>query len=74
MEKKLDTTGKVCPFPLIDAKNAIDEIASKDTLTILFDCGQAVESLPRWSAEAGHTVSNFEAVAAGVWTISIQKA
>lgn len=73
MEKVLDATGKVCPFPLVEAKEAIEEISSGDTLTIKFDCVQATENIPRWAAEAGHQVTSFEQVDEGVWTITLQK-
>lgn len=73
MEKVLNATGKVCPFPLIEAKEAIEEISSGNLLTIHFDCVQATENIPRWAAEAGHQVTNFEQVDEGVWTITLQK-
>lgn len=60
MEKVLEVMGQVCPFPLIEAKKAIEEIQPGDDLVIHFDCTQATESIPRWAAEAGHTVTNFE--------------
>ncbi|NWN94705.1 MAG: sulfurtransferase TusA family protein [Bacillus sp. (in: Bacteria)] len=60
MEKVLEVMGQVCPFPLIEAKKAIEEIQPGDDLVIRFDCTQATESIPRWAAEAGHTVTNFE--------------
>ena len=43
---KLETGGLVCPFPLIDAKKKIAELAVGDELLIAFDCTQATESIP----------------------------
>lgn len=65
--------GQVCPFPLVEAKSAIESIQSGDELIIQFDCTQATESLPRWAAEAGHQVTNYEQLGDAAWTITIQK-
>lgn len=42
---KLETGGLVCPFPLIDAKKKMAELAVGDELLIAFDCTQATESI-----------------------------
>jgi len=73
MIKKLEVLGMVCPFPLIEAQEAIQELNSGDELVVDFDCTQGTESIPRWAAEAGHTVTNFEQVDEAAWTITIQK-
>ena len=73
MKKTLDAMGKVCPFPLVEAKEAIEEITSGDELVINFDCTQATESIPRWAAEAGHSVTNYEQLSDAAWTITIKK-
>lgn len=73
MQKKLEVVGMVCPFPLLEAKEAIEEINSGDELIVRFDCTQGTESIPRWAAEAGHIVTNFEQIDEALWTITIQK-
>lgn len=73
MQKKLEVMGQVCPFPLVEAKKAIEEIGAGDELVIEFDCTQATESIPRWAAEAGHAVTNFEQIGEAAWTITVQK-
>ena len=70
---KLDTTGKLCPFPLIEAKKHIAKLASGDTLIIAYDCAQATENLPRWAADEGHHVTAFTQTDSAQWEISIQK-
>ncbi|RAV32232.1 YeeE/YedE thiosulfate transporter family protein [Corynebacterium heidelbergense] len=71
----LDTLGAVCPFPLIEAKTAMQQLRDGDELVINFDCTQATDAIPRWAAEDGHAVRKFEATgdAAG-WTITLEKA
>ncbi len=69
----LDTRGKLCPFPLIEAKKQIATLESGDLLVIDYDCGQATENLPRWAAEAGHHVVGFEQTGDACWQIQIRK-
>lgn len=73
MTKVLETMGQVCPFPLIEAKNAMEELQSGEDLVINFDCTQATESIPRWVAEEGHKVTNYEQLSEASWTITVQK-
>ncbi|RST72578.1 sulfurtransferase TusA family protein [Siminovitchia acidinfaciens] len=73
MAKTLDAMGKVCPFPLVEAKEAIEEISAGDELVINFDCTQATESIPRWAAESGYEVTNYEQLGEAAWTITVKK-
>jgi TusA-related sulfurtransferase len=73
MKKTLEVMGQVCPFPLIEAKKEIEDIGSGDELVINFDCTQATESIPRWAAEEGHTITNYEQLSDAAWTITVQK-
>lgn len=59
---KLETGGLVCPFPLIDAKKKMAELATGDELLIAFDCTQATESIPNWAADNDYPVTRFEQV------------
>lgn len=73
MKKVLEVMGMVCPFPLVEAKEAIETLNSGDELEIQFDCTQATETIPRWAAEVGHTISNFEQIGEAAWTITVVK-
>ncbi|SDN58648.1 TusA-related sulfurtransferase [Psychrobacillus sp. OK028] len=73
MKKVLGVMGMVCPFPLVEAKEAISGLSSGDELVIEFDCTQATETIPRWAAEEGHNVTNYEQVGDAAWTITVQK-
>jgi TusA-related sulfurtransferase len=70
----LEVMGMVCPFPLVEAKDAIELLNSGDELEVQFDCTQGTESIPRWAAEAGHEVTNYEQLGEAAWTITIKKA
>lgn len=73
MAKTLETTGMVCPFPLVEAKNAIKTIDIGEELIINFDCTQATESIPRWAATDGHEVTNFEQLNDAKWQIVVRR-
>ncbi|MDO4627203.1 MAG: sulfurtransferase TusA family protein [Pasteurellaceae bacterium] len=70
---KLETSGLVCPFPLIKAKKAMAELRQGDGLIVEFDCTQATESIPNWAAEEGYEVTNFEQLDDAKWTITVIK-
>ena len=69
----LQTSGAVCPFPLIDAKNAMQQLNTGDDLIIGFDCTQATDSLPQWAAEDGHEVVAFDRTGDAGWSITVRK-
>lgn len=69
----LETDGQVCPVPLVEAKQAMNQIPSGDELVIDVDCTQATDSLPRWAAEDGHEVTEFTKRGAAEWTIVVKK-
>ena len=69
----LETVGQVCPFPLVEAKQAMQQIPSGDELIIEFDCTQATDSLPRWAAEDGHEVTEFTKRGDASWSITVKK-
>ncbi|MEQ6354711.1 oxidoreductase [Lysinibacillus sp. KCTC 33748] len=73
MKKILEVMGMVCPFPLVEAKEAIKGLNSGDELEVQFDCTQGTESIPRWAAEEGHEVTEYEQVGDAAWTITIKK-
>ncbi|MDN6325938.1 MAG: sulfurtransferase TusA family protein, partial [Corynebacterium sp.] len=70
---RMDTLGAVCPFPLIEAKDAIKRVGVGEELVIEFDCTQATDALPRWAATDGHEVTQFETAGDAGWVIAVKK-
>lgn len=70
----LETEGQVCPFPLVEAKQAMEQLAIGDELVIGFDCTQATEAIPTWAADNGYPVTHFDRAGDASWTITVQKA
>jgi TusA-related sulfurtransferase len=52
----LDLTGVVCPLNWVRAKLALEELEPGETLTVLLDPGEPIESVPRSAREDGHDV------------------
>ncbi|AKK05707.1 putative redox protein, regulator of disulfide bond formation [Corynebacterium mustelae] len=69
----LDAVGSVCPFPLIDAKEAIAHLQIGEKLVIDFDCTQATDSIPQWAADQGHEVENFHQTGVAEWQLTVVK-
>jgi TusA-related sulfurtransferase len=53
----LDLTGVACPMNWVRAKLALEEMEPGDSLELLLDPGEALDSVPRMAGEDGHTVS-----------------
>ena len=66
------TNGSICPFPLIDPKNAMQQLSTGDDLIIDFDCTQATDPLPQWAATDGHEAVAFDRTGEAGWTITVR--
>ena len=70
---ELKSLGLVCPFPLIEAKEKMAVLEIGDSLKIEFDCTQGTEAIPKWAAEAGHEVTDYQQIGDAAWSITIVK-
>jgi tRNA 2-thiouridine synthesizing protein A len=53
----LDLTGVVCPMNWVRAKLELERLDPGESLELLVDPGEALESVPRMAGEEGHRVS-----------------
>jgi tRNA 2-thiouridine synthesizing protein A len=68
----LDVLGRVCPYPLVLTKKALEKLASGGVLKILCDApASAEDSLPRFAESKGFPIEVVK-VDNG-WEIFIQK-
>ena len=72
--KKLDVVTQVCPFPLIEAKAALAEMASGDELVIELIAPRQLKRIPQWAAEEGHAITDYQQIGDAAWSITVQKA
>lgn len=70
----LDTLGRVCPYPLLLTKKALEKMGSGQVLKVLCDApASAEDSIPRYAEKQGY---GFEAVKLddkGMWELFIKK-
>jgi TusA-related sulfurtransferase len=52
----LDLTGVLCPMNWVRAKLELERLAPGETLELLVDRGEALESVPRSARDEGHRV------------------
>lgn len=51
----------------------MEKLDAGEELVIAFDCTQATDAIPRWAAEDGHEVTDFEATGDAGWTITVRR-
>jgi tRNA 2-thiouridine synthesizing protein A len=72
-DQVLDVLGRVCPYPLVLSKKAVEKMSSGQILKVLCDApASAEDSLPKWAEKQGH---KFESVKlpGDTWELFIQK-
>lgn len=69
----LDVRGEICPYPLFEAKAAMEKLASGSKLEVLIDYPLALDNITRWAENAGHTVVSVEKQGASEWRIVLQR-
>jgi tRNA 2-thiouridine synthesizing protein A len=70
----LDTLGRVCPYPLLLTKKAIEKMSSGQVLKVLCDApASAEDSIPRYVEKQGYTMETVKIEDKGMWEIFIKK-
>jgi len=70
----LDVLGRVCPYPLVLAKKALEKLNSGQILKILSDApASAEDSLPNFAKMKGYACEVVKLEDQGSWEIYIQK-
>lgn len=69
----LDVLGRVCPYPLLFTKKAMEKLNSGDVLKVLCDApASAEDSIPRFCEKLNFTLE-VDKVGDASWEIYIQK-
>jgi tRNA 2-thiouridine synthesizing protein A len=72
-KETLDVLGRVCPYPLVLTKKAMEKLGSGDVLKIKCDApASAEESIPKFCEKQGYTLE-VEKVGDGAWELYIKK-
>ncbi len=71
--KTIDVKGKICPYPLIEARNALKTLASAEVLEVITDYEPAaLESIPNMCRKKSFKFETEQRD--DVWHILIEKA
>jgi tRNA 2-thiouridine synthesizing protein A len=70
----LDVLGRVCPYPLVLSKKALEKMPSGGLLKILCDApASAEDSLPRYCEKQGFKFESVKLEDKGYWELYIRK-
>ncbi len=73
-DQTLDTLGRVCPYPLLLTKKAIEKLSSGQTLKVLCDApASAEDSIPRFCEKNSLTFEAVKIEDKGMWELYIKK-
>lgn len=73
MNSELDLRGVACPMNFVKTRLYLDKIAVGDTVDVLLDGGEPVESVSSSIAQEGHAVLAVEPNQAGHFVVTIRK-
>jgi tRNA 2-thiouridine synthesizing protein A len=74
-DQTLDTLGRVCPYPLLLTKKAIEKLGSGMTLKVLCDApASAEDSIPRFCEKNNFAFESVKIEDKGMWELFIKKA
>jgi tRNA 2-thiouridine synthesizing protein A len=70
----LDVLGRVCPYPLVLTKKALEKLASGAIIKVLCDApASAEDSIPRYAEKQGFKFESVKLEDKGYWELYIQK-
>lgn len=70
----LDTLGRVCPYPLLLTKKALEKLGSGQVLKVLCDApASAEDSIPRYCEKSGFTLESVKLEDKSMWELYIKK-
>lgn len=70
----LDVLGRVCPYPLVLTKKAIEKLDSGAVLKILCDApASAEDSIPRFAEKQGYEFESVKLEDKGYWELYLKK-
>jgi len=73
-DQTLDVLGRVCPYPLVLSKKALEKMSSGQILKILCDApASAEDSLPKFAEKQGFKFEAVKKEGEDSWDIFIQK-
>ncbi len=73
-DQMLDTLGRVCPYPLLLTKKALEKLGSGQTLKVLCDApASAEDSIPRYCEKNCFAFEAVKLEDKGMWELYVKK-
>ncbi len=70
----VDVLGRVCPYPLVMTKKALEKMSSGEIVKVITDApASAEDSIPRYAEKQGYPIEVVKLEDKGCWEIYIQK-
>jgi tRNA 2-thiouridine synthesizing protein A len=70
----VDVLGRVCPYPLVLTKKALEKLPSSAVLKVVTDApASAEDTIPRFCEKQGYPMEKIKFEDKGCWEIYIQK-
>lgn len=70
----LDVLGRVCPYPLVLTKKAMEKLPSGSILKVLSDApASAEDSIPRFAEKQGYEFESVKLEDKGYWELYLKK-
>jgi len=70
----LDVLGRVCPYPLVLTKKALEKLPSGAIIKVLCDApASAEDSIPRYAEKQGCKFESVKLEDKGYWELYLQK-
>lgn len=70
----IDVLGRVCPYPLVLTKKALEKMASGGVLKVITDApASAEDSIPRYAEKQGYEFESVKLEDKGYWELYIKK-
>jgi len=70
----VDVLGRVCPYPLVLTKKAMEKLSSGQVLKVITDApASAEDSIPRFAEKQGYELESVKLEDKGYWELYIKK-
>ena len=70
----VDVLGRVCPYPLVLTKKAMEKLSSGQVLKVITDApASAEDSIPRFAEKQGYEFESVKLEDKGYWELYIKK-
>lgn len=68
---KLDVRGEICPYPMMQAVEALKKLSDGEILEVITDHAPALETIPTQGARLGYDAT-IEATGSPEWRITLR--